>query len=90
MIGVFLVSMDRSLKSKATLSRHRNVLTRAERLEILQEDDRWSESDSVFGLPKVAHRRSTAGHHKEKKAEEVAETTEAVEGAEKAPEAQSD
>lgn len=85
------MSMDRSLKSKATLSRHRNVLTRAERLEILQEDDRWSESDSVFGLPKVAHRRSTAGHHKDKKTEEAAaETTEAVEGAEKAPEAQSD
>lgn len=85
------MSMDRSLKSKATLTRHRNVLTRAERLEILQEDDRWSESDSVFGLPKVAHRRSTAGHHKDKKAEEAAaETTEAVEDAEKAPEAQSD
>jgi small basic protein (TIGR04137 family) len=77
--------MDRSLKSKNVLARHRNVLTRAERLEVLEEDDRWSDSDSVFGLPKVAHRRTTAGH-KEKKAETPEETPGAEEQAAETPE----
>jgi len=55
------MSIDRSLKIKGALSRHRNVLTRAERIEKLKEEDRWSEDDSLFGLPKVAHRKSHAG-----------------------------
>jgi small basic protein (TIGR04137 family) len=55
------MSIDRSLKIKGALSRHRNVLTRAERIEQLKEEDRWSEEDSLFGLPKVAHRKSHAG-----------------------------
>lgn len=55
------MSIDRSLKIKGALSRHRNVLTRAERIEQLKEEDRWSENDSLLGLPKVAHRKSHAG-----------------------------
>jgi small basic protein (TIGR04137 family) len=55
------MSIDRSLKIKGALSRHRNVLTRAERIEQLKEEDRWSEKDSLLGLPKVAHRKSHAG-----------------------------
>ena len=55
------MSIDRSLKIKGALSRHRNVLTRAERIEQLKEEDRWSENDSLHGLPKVAHRKSHAG-----------------------------
>lgn len=51
------MSMDRSLKSAGSLVRHRNVLTRAERLEQLKDEEKWSESKSVFGLPKVAHRK---------------------------------
>ena len=55
------MSVDPSLKIKGALSRHRNVLTRAERIEQLKEDGRWSEGDSLQGLPKVAHRKSHAG-----------------------------
>ena len=56
------MSIDRSLKSRNALSRHRNVLTRGERLEILADAGKWDETTgSIFGLPKVAHRKSSAG-----------------------------
>ena len=55
------MSIDRSLKVKGALSRHRNVLSRAERVELLKEEDRWAEGDTVTGLPKVAHRKSHSG-----------------------------
>jgi small basic protein (TIGR04137 family) len=55
------MSVDRSLKVKGALSRHRNVLSRAERIEQLKEEERWAEGDSVLGLVKVAHRKSHAG-----------------------------
>jgi len=55
------MSIDPSLKIKGALSRHRNVLKRAERIEQLKEEDRWNEDDSLLGLPKVAHRKSHAG-----------------------------
>ena len=66
------MSLDRSLKGANALVRHRNVLTRTERLETLAEQEKWNESKSVFGLPKVAHR---------KQAEVKAEKAEPVEGA---------
>src|SRR5947209_2861301 len=52
------MSLDRSLKSASSLVRHRNVLTRAGRLDKLKEEEKWDESKSVFGLPKVAHRKA--------------------------------
>jgi small basic protein (TIGR04137 family) len=55
------MSLDRSLKVKGALTRHRNVLSRAERIEQLKEEERWMEGDPVIGLPKVAHRKSHAG-----------------------------
>jgi small basic protein (TIGR04137 family) len=55
------MSIDRSLKVKGALTRHRNVLSRAERIDLLKEEERWSEGDSLLGLPKVAHRKSHAG-----------------------------
>ncbi len=55
------MSIDRSLKIKGALTRHRNVLTRAERVEKLKEEERWTEEQSVMGLPKVAHRKTHAG-----------------------------
>ena len=51
------MSLDRSLKSANALVRHRNVLTRAERLAKLSEQEKWNDSKSVYGLPKVAHRK---------------------------------
>jgi len=72
------MSVDRSLKIKGALMRHRNVLTRAERIEKLKEEERWKEGDSLLALPKVAHRKSHAGRKEAK--EKVAEEVTAVEG----------
>jgi len=67
------MSIDPSLKIKGALTRHRNVLTRAERIEKLKEQERWSEGDSLLGLQKVAHRKSHAGRKdKDAPAEEAA------------------
>lgn len=66
------MSVDRSLKIKGALTRHRNVPTRAERIEQLKEEERWSEGDSVLALPKVAHRKSHTG--RKSKTAEVKET----------------
>jgi small basic protein (TIGR04137 family) len=76
------MSIDRSLKVRGALTRHRNVLSRAERVEKLKEQERWTEDESLFGLPKVAHRKTHAGR-KEAKAPGAAEV--AVEGAAEAP-----
>jgi small basic protein (TIGR04137 family) len=64
------MSLDRSLKSANALVRHRNVLTRAERLVKLAEAEKWNEQKSVYGLPKVAHRKMavTKGAAKEEAA----------------------
>ncbi len=67
------MSIDRSLKIKGALSRHRNVLTRAERIEKLKEEERWSEGESLLGLPKVAHRKSHAGRKEAPAKEAVTE-----------------
>ncbi len=75
------MSMDRSLKIKGALSRHRNVLSRNERIEMLKNEERWEEGDDVTGLPKVGHRKVSAGKDKVDKAEEEVE-----EGAEVAAE----
>ena len=66
------MSLDRSLKSANALIRHRNVLTRDERLVRLKEAEKWTESKSVFGLPKVANRKLVVGGKGGAK-EEVAE-----------------
>jgi len=48
------MSMHKSLKRKDHLSRRRNVLTRAERIDRLKEDEEWDPGrNSVFGLAKV-------------------------------------
>jgi len=70
------MSIDHSLKIKGALERHRNVLTRAERVGQLKDEERWSEGQSVFGLPKIAHRKSHAGRkEKEEAAKEVVAVT---------------
>ncbi len=51
------MSVDRSLKVKGALRRHRNVLTREERIGVLKSEERWEDGDKVTGLPKVAHRK---------------------------------
>lgn len=54
------MSIDRSLRVKGALKRHRNVLSREERINVLKKDERWQEGDKVTGLPKVAHRKAGA------------------------------
>jgi small basic protein (TIGR04137 family) len=61
------MSIDRSLRLKNALVRHRNVLTRAERIERLKDEERWEEGGVVLGLPKVAHRKTHAVKKAEKK-----------------------
>jgi len=69
------MSMDRSLKVKGALSRHRNVLSRGERVEALKLEERFTEEMPVMGLPKVAHRKAGTGK-KEAKAKAAAATPE--------------
>jgi small basic protein (TIGR04137 family) len=64
------MSIDPSLKVRGALSRHRNVLTRAERVEKLKEEDRWEDGDSVLGLVKVSNRKIVAGKKDDKKEKE--------------------
>jgi len=68
------MSMDKSLKSHGSLARHRNVLSRAERVAILADEGKMEENRGVFALPKVPHRKVTTKKIKE-----------AVAGAEGAP-----
>jgi len=83
------MSLDRSLKIKGALTRHRNVLSRAERIEQLKDEEKWQEGDPVLGLPKVAHRKSHAGK-KEKAAlaKEAAPEAAAEATAEETPKAE--
>lgn len=62
------MSIDRSLRIQSSLTRHRNVLTRAERVLLLMDRRDWDRSKGVLGLPKVAHRKAKAGKKKEKAA----------------------
>jgi small basic protein (TIGR04137 family) len=55
------MSLDKSLRSRASLARHRNVLNRAERIDVLKADDRWEAGRGPFGLPKVSHRKAKVG-----------------------------
>ena len=74
------MSMDKSLKGKNTLGRHRNVLKRAERVELLKETGRWTEDSTAIGMPKVGHRKAAVGKKEKKKdtdtdtADDAAET----------------
>ena len=52
------MSLDPSLKGAASLIRHRNVLTRAERISRLSGEGKWaSTSNSALGLVKVGNRK---------------------------------
>jgi small basic protein (TIGR04137 family) len=76
------MSIDRSLRVKGALARHRNVLSRGERIEKLKQEDRWEENRSVIGLPKVGHRKAGAGKKgAEKPAEAAAAAPAAAAGA---------
>ena len=68
------VTIDKSLQRKGRLVRTRNVLTRHERIEKLQSDERWIEGQSPFGLPKIRVIKAVLGKKKKKKTKEDADT----------------
>lgn len=47
------MSIHKSLRSSSGLTRARNVLTRAERVERMTREGRLKPGDSVIGLPKT-------------------------------------
>lgn len=47
------MSIDKSLRRKSGGSANRSVLTRAERIKTLQDQEKWPDGRSPFGLPKV-------------------------------------
>lgn len=63
------MSLDASLKAANALIRHRNVLTRDERLAKLKEEEKWQDGGKIFGLPKVGHRKMAVGGKAAKEAE---------------------
>jgi small basic protein (TIGR04137 family) len=81
------MSIDKSLRRKDSLQRARNVLTRGERILQLQDEERWPEGRSPFGLPKVKvvkiKKAKKAAKEEEKPAAEGAEA--AAPAAEAAP-----
>ena len=75
------MSIDKSLRLANSMQRHRSVLSRAERIAKLQDEGKWEEAQSIFGLPKVrvfrAKRRVKAAP-KEAEGEAAPETQEAA------------
>jgi small basic protein (TIGR04137 family) len=77
------MSIDKSLRRKNSLERSRNVLTRGERIKVLQDEERWPQGRSPYGLPKVRVIKIAKKPKKAPKEEAAAAGTE--EGAAAAP-----
>jgi small basic protein (TIGR04137 family) len=75
------MSIDKSLRRKNSLQRSRNVLTRGERIKVMQDEDRWLDGRSPFGLPKTKVIKIVI-----KKAKKAKEEEAPAEGAEAAAE----
>jgi small basic protein (TIGR04137 family) len=75
------MSMDKSLRVRAGMTRARSVLTRGERIKRLTDAERWKEGDSPYGLPKVRVYKLEMKKKKKKAKEEE----EGAEGAAAAP-----
>ena len=66
------MSIDKSLKKANSMGRARNVLTRAERMAVLQEDEKWTAKVGVYNLPKTKFRRLAPGQSGPKRPVETA------------------
>lgn len=66
------MTLHRSLRSRGAMAKHRNVLTRVERLVILEDDGRWQEGEesNVTGFPKVRSIKRVGKKKKSKKKED--------------------
>lgn len=66
------MTMDKSLRVRTGSASARGVLSRAERIAKLKEQERWTEGRSPLGLPKVRVQKLSMKKKKAKK-EEAAE-----------------
>jgi small basic protein (TIGR04137 family) len=62
------VTIDKSLKRKGRLARTRNVLQRHERIAQMKADDKWQDTQSPLGLPKLRVVKLVVGKKKKKAA----------------------
>ena len=46
------MSIDKSLKRKATTAANRSVLKRVERITMMKDEEKWKEGMGPYGLPK--------------------------------------
>ena len=77
------MSIDKSLRRKNQLQRSRNVLTRGERIQQLKNEERWDDSRSPYGLPKVKVVKIVVKKTKKAKDEEKAAEAEPAAATEK-------
>jgi len=76
--GVYAVSIHSSFRTSSKGSKHRNVLSRLERLEKLEAAGRWSSAEQgCTGMPKV--RSIKVAMKKKKKEKDAAAETPAAE-----------
>ena len=66
------MTMDKSLRVRKGASSARGVLSRAERIARLKEQERWTEGRSPLGLPKVRVQKMAMKKKKKAKEEEGA------------------
>ena len=74
------MTMDKSLRVRAGMTRARSVLTRDERIKQLKDAERWKDGESPYGLPKVRVYK-LAVKTKKKKVKEEEEGADAAAGA---------
>ncbi|MFM8378885.1 MAG: small basic protein [Planctomycetia bacterium] len=67
------MTMDKSLRVRKGATSARGVLSRAERIAKLKEQERWADGRSPLGLPKVRVYKMAMKKKKKAKAEEGAE-----------------
>lgn len=66
------MTIDKSLAIKGKLARARSILSRVERVKLLEAKGEWKSGDSVFGLPKVKVAKVRKRPKAEKEAPEAA------------------
>lgn len=68
------MSIHSSFRTSGSAAKHRNVLSRLERLEKLEDAGRWNSADEgLFGMPKVRSIKVAMKKKKKKKDEEEEE-----------------
>lgn len=72
------MTMDKSLRVRKGAVSARGVLSRAERIAKLKEQERWEDGRSPLGLPKVRVFKMSMKKKKKAKAEEGAEAGKAA------------